>query len=447
MKRTRFPHLTFAMLAMVFLLTFSFLQTRQAAAKPILKTAELEEIRQEISLLNLLRGLYLTKDQINQMLILAEKAREIRESMKKSFEADEESILSTFADLRESLYLDPGKEKVAQEKAKVLDKRIKDAVGNSQDRIFALEQEAATVLTLAQISILEDFKPCLIPPKDFQNPVRVGQAAGDGGLTAKLADLIHATPRDVWKERGSLLIQNISDKMEIELGMMSPEMKSDTKRRLEKISQKVLDCSDVDYVLKRHALAGEFLLINSKKALKHGHKKTGEVARWLLSDNACKVLPRWLKTLGNPSSSEIAQIDEELPVGASTLELGAKATELIKKLYNQRKNTNSLPSLKELNVPIKEASEKGDRNLLADVTLKAIDRLVAVKADPPAVRALAQIARQISHGTGFPLLNPNHDPYGFSADLRASIDNGNPAHACRNIRVLIDTLRRFKPRV
>ncbi|HNV72950.1 MAG TPA: hypothetical protein PKO06_24790, partial [Candidatus Ozemobacteraceae bacterium] len=258
---------------------------------------ELEEIREDISLLNLLRGLYLSKDQLGQLLDLANQAQRIRQSTLQPFLDRKDQIIGDFRSLRDSLYLAPGNEKKAQEKAREVDQQMKEAVGGVNDLIYALEEKASSILTSAQICILDDFKACLIPPKDLGNPVRVGQAGAAEGLLGKLTDLIHCAPDRLWKERGDRLLKRVSEKLEEKSGEISPALKQDLNRRLHEIANKIRACNDVDFTLKKHDLAKELLVINPDKGLKHGHRKNGPVARWLLADVTVRVLPQWLKAM------------------------------------------------------------------------------------------------------------------------------------------------------
>ena len=405
---------------------------------------ELEAIRQDVSMLNLLRGLYLSKDQASQLLILAQKAEACREAVRTSAEADKKQIISAFSELREALFEEPGHEKQAQDKAKTIDHRIKEAVGNAADKIADLEEQVDKILTGAQRSIVEDFKPCLIPPKDLRNPVRVGQAGAEAGIMGKVADLIHSTPPDIWKERSSHLFDKLSNRLEQESGSMSPAMKADVRKRLETVAEKIRQTSDVDYSLKGTELASELLVINPKKALKQGHKKTGDLAKWFLSEASIRVLPRWIQQLDKPTSTEKSNVEEDLPEEGSIQELGAKAMMMVNRMYRQRKNVKGLGPLEDLTGPIKKAIDDGERKKLVTTTLSALDSLVAVKADVPIARAMVQLCRQLSRSLEIPLMNPEQDPYGYAEEIKSYINQNDPAAACKGIRKIIDDLLRFQ---
>ncbi|MBI3039108.1 hypothetical protein HYY75_08685 [bacterium] len=312
-----FFNFRFLKIALAAIFFCSLLLSEVSLAKPKDEKSfhELEEIRAEISLLNLLRGLYLSKDQAKKVIEIANRAQAFRDETKQLLERDYENVKEDFTGLRDSLFQPVGKEKPFQNKASVLNDRIKEAREVTQEKIAGLEDEARLVLSSAQLEIIDGFKPCLVPPKDLSNPVRVGQASAEGGKLEKLVELIHSTPETVWKERGDSLLAKVANHIEAESGEMTPDMKSDIKARLSKTAGKIRQASDVDFVLKKNTLESEMLLINPKKTLSHEHRKSGKIAQWLLSPTAFSVLPKWLESLDKqtPPDSTI----EETPSNPS----------------------------------------------------------------------------------------------------------------------------------
>jgi len=95
----------------------------------------------------------------------------------------------------------PGKEKKAQTTAHSLESRIKESREDLFSQLLELENQAILILSSSQKAIIKGFEPCLIPPQDLDNPVRVGQAQGEHGIAGKISDLIYATPDKLWEER------------------------------------------------------------------------------------------------------------------------------------------------------------------------------------------------------------------------------------------------------
>jgi len=459
--------LRFLLTAVSALLILGFACPTHVAAKPG-EFLELMDIREDISLLNLLRGLYLSRDQVQKLNALALQAQKMRDDLEGQIRKDKESITATFQGLRDSLYEAPGREKSHQEKAGQLDHRFNEARGTNGDRIWNLEQEAEALLTSAQHSIVEGFKPCLIPPKDLRNPMRVGQASGEPGILGRIADLIYATPPDIWKERGEMLLQVISTKMEQESGAMSSSMKSDLLNRLRQTAVQIRSLSDLDFHLKREGLAQEMLLIDPRKALKHGHKKNGPIANFLLSEAAVRVYPQWLKSLdkapataataataanaaiaANAANASNPATDAPLEGGAEPgdpglTEIAAKSINGMQRSFQHRQAAQKLGPFPQFVAPVKKALDANDTEGFLQAVLVCCDRLLAIRPGPDLARGFIGLSRLTAKSKNLPLLNPQHDPYGFAAQLRSIIDNPEASDACARGRALVATLSRFK---
>lgn len=419
-----------------------------ASAKP-LDIKELQEIREEISLLNLLRGLYLSKDQVHTLMGMAQKLQTMRQELLGRIEADRAGVLATFAGLRDALYEAPGHEKAAQDKASALDDRFKEGKGAIDDETWHLEQEAETVLTAAQRSVIEGFQPCLIPPKDLKNPVRVGQASADAGMLGKIADLIHAAPADLWQERGERLLARLTDKLEEESGTMTPATKGDLHKRLAATAATIRALSDVDYNLRREELAREMLLINSHEALKHGHHKVGKVGQFLLSEAAARVFPRWIKAMdkmGTPPATDLEPDGDAGPGGKdfSLAEAGAKALDQLQRMFRKRDGREKLGTFPEFAAPVKAAIEAGDPDKTLESLLACFDRLITLGAGPDLTRAMLQLARITARRKNLPLFHPKQDPFGLAAELKAVQEAPDTPEACAKARSLAGLAARFK---
>ena len=412
-----------------------------SAPRPV---AELEEIREEISLLNLLRGLYLSRDQVQKISDLARQAQAMRDSAAGPFLNEKERILKTFSGLRDSLYLAPGAEKEAQEQAQKLDHEMKEAMGAVQDRISRMEEEVDGILTDAQACIVDDFKPCLVPPKDLRNPVRVGQANETPGALGKAADLIWAAPDGLWKTRGNKILETMALRLEEESGAMSGTMKADVRRRIGEIAARIRKTSDVDYAVKRGDLAKEFLLIDPGKALKQGHKKLGKNGRWLLSETAARILPRWLETMDAQGVPEMQEPADDAALRLDRKDIAARTLMQLQRQYRKRRESGALPPYDAFIKPVMDGIN-GDNlhDFLRGVRGCAV-QLLEVRPDEDLVRLLAQLARGYAKWLELPLLNPKLDPFGLAADLETARQNADAAKACSDLLKLVDLLATFR---
>ncbi|MBF0500531.1 MAG: hypothetical protein HQM09_10385 [Candidatus Riflebacteria bacterium] len=416
-----------------------------ATAKPAYDD-ELIEIREDISLLNLLRGLYLSPTQIDGLIDMANKAKSLRDNGKAQFQGVRADMVKSFANLRDSLFLSPGNEKKAQDAASAFDKNQKDGVGKIQDGIALLEEAATGILSSAQQAIVENFKPCLIPPKDLRNPVRVGQAAGELGILGKVADLIHAAPNDLWRVHGESLLNKITSHMEQESGEMNSVMRDDTRKRLGVIAGEIRGLSDVDFTLRREKLAQELQLINPQKALHHGHRKTGPVAQFLLSDTAAELLPRWKKAIAAlPKAASAIEDDaaDDMAVDADIRKKGEQAIKSLTNMYNARRKTGRLPEVKAFLAPVHKSVDSGNLREMVVAFTGAAEKLTSVSTGIDLTRIWKQIVRLTNRVSELPLLNREYDPFGFAADFEIAQNETDPDKACHHLQSIAQNMQKF----
>ncbi len=284
---------------------------------------ELGTLVEEISLLNVLRGLYLSEEQARQIAALAIEAENIRSRAK----AEIVQLQSTeaFRQLRDELYTalvedpPPIRDRVVE-----LDNRAHAITGIALDKIARLEDDVRKILTHGQQKIVWEFVPCIVPELDFENPVRTGQAEASSRLLPALK-LIRETPEDMWKKHGQDYLDHILKVTEQEVGKMTDDTRDDLRRRLVKHAWKIRKMNEADFMINRDRLAEELLLINREHTLRSGHRITGKIARFLLSSHAARVLPKWVETHFNkgvvPSlslESDAAPASESAPVSESS---------------------------------------------------------------------------------------------------------------------------------
>lgn len=436
---------------LMLLFAFSLLQLSFAASVSALPRVqgmeELQKIHEEISLLNLLRGLYLSEDQITQICEIAVEADNIVKSTASPILKDREVILATFADLRNKLFQGPGQETQSQKKAQLINDRLKEAQENILEQLAKLEKRVTRVMTSAQIEIVEGFVPCLIPPKDLKNPVRVGQAGAAEGPLARITELIYATPEDVWNERKTILLGKVVEKIEEESGKLSDSMRSDLLNRLIATAQKIRATEPVDFALKKGNLADELLLIDHTRRGSRSRKSLGKIGRWFLSETALRILPRWKDAMAR-GMDQVTATDktiDEFMIEPDTSDLAQRLKDTLARLYRKKGKIKGLPPLEQIQNRIDRAEKSKDLIKLAHAALETIDSLASAGIPRNNInKALVKIIQGVSKHLKLPLINKKHDPYGFFAELKMAQDSPEPDEAFQKLRKLADTIVRFK---
>lgn len=261
---------------------------------------QMGEVIEEISLLNLLRGIYLSQEQAEKISAMAVEAEKIRndglEKIKKL------NSLPKLEKLRDELFTALAEDPPAvREEVVELDNEAHRITGEVLHRIAKLEDEVKAVLAPGQQKLFWDFVPCIVPELDLESPVRTGQAAASSRLMPAV-ELIRKTDEETWKKHGQAYLDHILKVIEQDVGKMTGDAREDLRRRLVKQAWKIRQMKEADFQIHRSQLAEEILLINREKTYRSGFRITGKIARFFLSPAAARILPRWVETHFGPKT-------------------------------------------------------------------------------------------------------------------------------------------------
>ena len=273
---------------------------------------EIRELHQEISLLNLLNGLYLSESQVNRLLVLAEEGAAVRRQQQRNVVGNQGELVPKLSALRDALYYPEGVAKEVSNAASHANAMVeKKAQAAMREELGRLEERTRMVLADSQIAIIEEFSPCLIPPKNLRDPVAVGQASTtDRELRA--LQVIRKMPESVYRERKTPVAQKVIARGEREKGVVPDDVRDGMVATYVAKMDSMREMSDVDFELHKEKLAKEFKLFDDDVTYRHGMRNTGKITRYFLNDLAVRVLTRWR------AMHEYDHEQTELPVGLSS---------------------------------------------------------------------------------------------------------------------------------
>jgi len=196
-------------------------------------TAEVRELRAEINNWNLINGLHLNESQIRQIVRLYEEG------------------------------LERFKSTPPRRRGRGAPPAL--AIRASVER--AVEQ----VLNPGQRQVLADYKPCLIPPKNLRDPVRIGQASDHSALERWL-ERGRRLPPDRWADH----IERFLKTEEEHNGPLSASERRKRKALLRQTLRQAARMSDVEFALQSDQLAERIAPPDRKLVLR---KQIDEMAR------------------------------------------------------------------------------------------------------------------------------------------------------------------------
>ena len=252
--------------------------------------SKLERIKTQIHILNLLNGLELNRQQMQLILDSAKEAQGGRLESQETILRKGEVVQVYQEVLRVAK---TGSLAIPQDIALRFHK-----VHQEVDKIRKVEQEKLVSLALKiknslsphQIYVLNDYKPCIIPPL---KKGKIGQA-GDADGFVKVLEHIHHMPKDQYYLRRDRIAQDAIDKVRAKVpsGFILDEEK--LKDQLLKTMDDVRVMSDVDFSIKKEKIAENIKaqLLPEKPPMNIGVK----IERFLLQPEIIPILEERIKS-------------------------------------------------------------------------------------------------------------------------------------------------------
>ncbi|MBN2563850.1 MAG: hypothetical protein JXQ75_23290 [Phycisphaerae bacterium] len=199
--------------------------------------AEVAGLRAEINNWNLINGLHLGREQIVEIVRLCD-----------DFEAQREAAMAQVG------------------KGKARRNRNERAA-----RVVDLEQSVERIMNPGQLAVLDEYKACLLPPKNLKNPVRAGQASDSTHYENWLT-----RARKMPFRRLRKAIDKVLDREAEHLGELSPDERQQRVGLMLDVVREAAEMSDVDFELSKGELAERLAPRDRPKELKD---KVNDLAR------------------------------------------------------------------------------------------------------------------------------------------------------------------------
>lgn len=266
----------------VFFLTASLLGGLPGLSKDELERTD--ELRREIRLLNLINGLDLTPKQMELVLENAKENKMLRDQFEKVLRRRQEEIEAALEEIR--VYLKENEEipVLTVQKYHRLDREIREARLRYQEEMKGLAKEIEDCLEPHQIYQLQEFVPCIIPPKGEK---RIGQAQDYKGLTKSL-ERIRRIPSRIYQQRRDEVVRRTLEGLKLHAAPFSDLDDKEMTRHIESIYDDVRNLEDAEFEIQKERLAED--LISPFKPETSSGNLVRKISGFLLSEEAITVL-------------------------------------------------------------------------------------------------------------------------------------------------------------
>jgi hypothetical protein len=214
-----------------------------------------QKLRQEIMGLNLINGLDLSHDQMEIILQSAEESKRLREEFQKSIlllsddmEAELEKIKSY---LKKKQDIPPS----TAQRFHRISNEIKRKKREKEEKIGRLAGIVKENLEQHQLYQLQEFIPCIIPPK---GELRIGQAGDNKGLVKNL-ERIRDIPYRLYERRKTEIINRTLQGLKLHIPSGVEIKEEELEEHIHNVFQRARNINDTDFEIQKENLAEELV--------------------------------------------------------------------------------------------------------------------------------------------------------------------------------------------
>jgi len=241
--------------------------------------ARMQKLKKMTSFLNLLNGLYLSKEQMEKIVAINEEyKRKYEEWAKKNLQRIEEWE-RTLEEWVEALKRGELPRDLMR-KAGHVDHMLMVVKRNILNRVRSnYKERLEAVFTDSQKEVIRTFKPCVTPPRDLRDPVRAGQANSNDFFVKQLERLRELPPRLFRKNLDRIVDRHIAGYSKAH--PMTEEEKAAERKRLREMLVKIYRMDDVDFELQKKKLAEELKVRDKAHIIRDEIKRLNqELRKW-----------------------------------------------------------------------------------------------------------------------------------------------------------------------
>jgi len=274
---------------------------------------EVRRLQLDIPSLYLINGMFFSADQAKQLSGFLTESAKIHEQNQKAirqFVSDHQRE----TDLLLDQMLTGKKEETGQTPPLIKGKQNlqlhkmrnewQNLINRSQHGLDEIAAKTFAMLTPAQRDILDRFVPCFIPPGDFRNPERVGQADADTSLGETMLARLRRSPpaklNDAIERSLDGLVPYIMKQQHSELTKPQiEELRDELRPPLKELTDRIRGMNDSDFELEKAGLARQFLSLQNTESGNKGGDELEKIKRYLLNPGVASVIA---KRSGDPAA-------------------------------------------------------------------------------------------------------------------------------------------------
>ncbi len=414
--------------------------------------AEMNRAHDRVSLTNLLGGLFLTEEQVKNLIPLAKAADQIRNKYTESGRQMAKDAASRYDKLVEENIKHPHLLKSQlQEEAQAAHNEFKELKSSYNGELLDLQRKATALLTPSQQKVVSTFKACIVPPRSLKDPTLVGQAASTGEVS-RVIDVLRRAPEDLYNKEKAAIAELGLSHVEKRKGTLQKSAREALKKNLIANVDELRAMDDAEYALASHEKINGLLPFDQDTPKDLSKWTPTPVGRFFLAPGAASVLTKWQTARrSSPEDDDkaaqraaLALREQEARERFHNLaDLGAAA-------YKALRREGNLPGwMADVRADVEELARNKEFSKAADAIEKALTRLDKERGgnNDLVVRGL-NIRRLVKQkGLSFAVKNKDLDLFGLAtkmSNFQRLARAGKVAQANAEGAALESLIKRFK---
>lgn len=258
-----------------------------AAFPPARLTAqdETEALRREIRVLNLVNGLELSLEQMQLILERATESQRLLQEARLNYISRQSELDRLLEEIKRYRLDDKDVPPELAQRFHSLDTELKKERARIQEALQFLARDIEKSLKPHQIYALDNYVPCVIPPK---GEGRIGQAVDVKGISNRLARL-RSVPDRVYDRRKRQILERTLEEIKLRSGpAFNEETEEEVAAGIRNFYDRLRDLSEVDFEVQKENLAKEFASLIKPKS--RPLNLTRKIEAFLLSPEIIPIL-------------------------------------------------------------------------------------------------------------------------------------------------------------
>ena len=242
-----------AAVALAFFLAGGLMAGNPEYSKPELEKTE--GLRKEIRLLNLINGLEPNQDQMEIILASARKSKRLREEFENTLILRKEEMEAALEEIRSCLNENRELPPSTVQNYHRLDRELREIRAQVEERIKSLAQNIEECLEPHQLHQLQEFVPCIIPPKGEK---RIGQAGDNKGLTRSL-ERVRRIPESLYRTRKEEIVWRSLEGLKLHAPPFADIDEEEMERHVESIYDEARSLDGAEFEIQKERLAEKMI--------------------------------------------------------------------------------------------------------------------------------------------------------------------------------------------